>query len=113
MAAVVKPEPLNAELVAQLCDLASAGASLEKMVHHVQERLGFSCAFVVPVLPYFCAAFSLPLREVLPLREWIEDRDDREVGHLLAKIRAFAGEGVAQTHEKQESKQDPVGHRVP
>jgi hypothetical protein len=99
MAAVVESEPLNAELVAELGELGSSGASLEKMVDHVQARLGFSKSFVVPVLPYFCAAFSLPLREVLPLREWITDRDDREVEGLVAKIRRFKPNTVAQTQE--------------
>lgn len=97
MAAVVKDEPLNADLVAELRELGLAGASLEKMVDQVQTRLGFAKSFVVPVLPYFCAAFSLPLREVLPLREWITDRDDREVEELVAKIRRFKPETVART----------------
>jgi hypothetical protein len=97
MAAVVKNEPLNAELVVELRELGSAGASLEKMVDHVQGRLGFAKSFVVPILPYFCAAFSLPLREVLPLREWITDRDDREIGGLVAKIQRFKTETVAPT----------------
>src|SRR5476651_1722902 len=97
MAAVVKNEPLNAELVAELCELGLTGASLAKMVDHVQTRIGFAKPFVVPVLPYFCTAFSLPLREVLPLREWITDRDDREVEGLVAKIRRFKPETVALT----------------
>lgn len=99
MAAVVKPEPLNAEVISQLCQLGAEGASLETMVRHVQESLGFTKSFVVPVLPYFCAAFSLPLREVLPLREWIEDRDDREVEQLLTKIREYKLEAAAQAHD--------------
>jgi hypothetical protein len=97
MAAVVKSEPLNAEVITELRELALADANLEKMVRHVQARLGFSKSFVVPVLAYFSAAFSLPLRDVLPLREWITDRDDREVESLLAKIRGFKPESVAQT----------------
>jgi hypothetical protein len=97
MAGVVKNEPLNAELVVELREMGFAGASLVKMVDHVQGRLGFANSFVVPVLPYFCAAFSLPLREVLPLREWITDRDDREIEGLAAKIRRFKPETVAPT----------------
>jgi hypothetical protein len=113
MATLIESQPLNEELVAQLRQLASEGASLERMVDHVQGSLGFPKSFTVPVLPYFCRAFELPLREVLPLREWIVDRDDREVERLRAKIREFHGDETPQTSEKQESKLNRVGHRVP
>jgi hypothetical protein len=113
MATLIKSEPLNEELVAQLRQLASTGTSLEQMVDYVQGSLGFPKLLTVPVLPYFCRAFELPLIEVLPLREWIVDRDDREVEQLRAKIREFNGEEIPQTQEKRESKQNPVGNRVP
>ncbi len=113
MATLVESQPLNEELVAQLRQLASKGASLEQMVDLVQGSLGFAKAFTVPVLPYFCKAFGLPLREVLPLREWIVDRDDCEVEQLRAKIREFIGGEIPQNQEKPESKQNRVGHSVP
>jgi uncharacterized membrane protein YvbJ len=69
------------------------------MVDFIQKSLGFSKSFVVPVLPYFCKAFSLPLREVLPLREWVGDRDDSQVENLLTKIREFNAEEIPQTQE--------------
>jgi len=89
MATPIESQPLNEELVAQLRQMASEGAPLERLVDHVQGSLGFAKSFTVPVFPYFCRAFKLPLREVLPLREWIVDRDDREVEDLRAKIREF------------------------
>ena len=100
MAALIKNEPLNEELVAELRKLASRGDSLEQMVDHVQGSLGFSKSFTVPVLPYFCRAFGLPLLDVLPLREWIVDRDDREVEQLRAKLREFRVIEVPQPQEK-------------
>jgi hypothetical protein len=89
MATLIESQPLNEELVAQLRQMASEGASLEQMVDLVQGSLGFAKSFTIPVFPYFCRAFKLPLREVLPLREWVVDRDDREVENLRAKIRGF------------------------
>ena len=113
MATLVESQPLNEEILAQLRQLAANGASLEQMVDYVQGSLGFSKSFTVPVLPYFCRAFELPLREVLPLREWIVDRDDREVEQLRTKLREFSAVETPHTQEKQESKQNPVGPRVP
>ncbi len=86
---------MREDVIRDLRTMATSGASLAELVCHVQESLGFSKSFVVPVLAYFCAAFSLPLREVLPLREWITDRDDREVEGLVLKIRAYQPEVVA------------------
>ena len=101
MATLIKSEPLKEEVIAQLRHLAFEDSSLGHMVDYVQESLGFSKSFTVPVLPYFCRAFALPLREVLPLREWITDRDDREVEGLVAKIRGFKRETVVQTQENE------------
>ncbi len=87
MAAVVMPELLDKEVLAELRDLALHGAGLNQMVKQVQQRLGFAADFIVPVLPYFCRAFSLPLVDVLPLREYSKNRDVPELQGLLNKIR--------------------------
>ena len=89
MAAVVLPESLDREILGELRRLASQGAGLNDMVKHVQDRLGFAPDFIVPVLPCFCRAFSLPLREVLPLREY-SNRDIPELQGLLEMIRNAA-----------------------
>jgi hypothetical protein len=59
------------------------------MVAEVQTSLGFSPDFVVPVLGYFCKAFSLPLVDVVPLREWMETKDDRLVDKLMSRIKEY------------------------
>jgi hypothetical protein len=89
MAAVVLPESLNREILAELRRMASQGAGLNDMVKNVQQRLGFAPDYIVPVFPYFCRAFSLPLVEVLPLREY-SNRDNPELQGLLDMIRNAA-----------------------
>ena len=90
MAAVVMPDALDREIVVQLRHLALEGAGLNQMVNHVQERLGFGSDFIVPVLPYFCRAFDLPLVEILPLREYSRNRDVPALQGVLDKIRKNA-----------------------
>ena len=87
MAAIATPEILDQKILARLQMQASEGADLETMMRCVQEDLGFSPEFVVPVFAYFCKAFSLPLLEFLPLREWIETNDNSLISGLLAKIK--------------------------
>ena len=89
MAAVVMPDSLNQEVLAELRRLAAHGTGLNEMVTHVQQRLGFAPDFIVPVFPYFCRAFSLPLVEVLPLREF-SNKDAPELQDLLDMIRNAA-----------------------
>ena len=87
------PESLASEVIAELRQLALEGAGLNQMVQHVQQRLGFAPDFIVPVLPYFCKAFVLPLVEVLPLRDYSKNRDVPELESLLSKIRQAASVG--------------------
>ena len=89
MAAVVLPESLDREILAELRRMASQGAGLNDMVKNVQQRLGFAPDYIVPVFPYFCRAFSLPLVEVLPLREY-SNKDIPELQGLLDMIRNAA-----------------------
>ena len=100
MAAVIMPESLDIEVVAELRQLALGNAGLNQMVRHVQQRLGFAPDFIVPVLPYFCKAFFLPLVEVLPLREYSKNRDVPALEGLLSKIRQKVAVGVSQDQEK-------------
>lgn len=63
--------------------MARRGTSVRELVKLVQSRLGLADDAVLPVLWYFCRAFCLPLRTVLPLREWIGSSDDREINAEL------------------------------
>jgi hypothetical protein len=90
MAAAVFPESLDGEVIAELRQLALEGAGLNQLVGHVQQRLRFDPEFIVPVFPYFCRAFGLPLVEILPLREYSKDRDIPELQGVLDKIRTAA-----------------------
>jgi transposase-like protein len=87
MATSVTSDSLDMEIIAELRQLASKRAGLDHMVTRVQQRLGFSPEFIVPVFAYFCRAFSLPLVELLPLREYSDTRDVPELEDLLSKIR--------------------------
>jgi len=73
-------------LIRDLRRMAENGAPLAELVDEITRRLGHSEYYVLPVLSYFTKTFEFPLRVVLPLREWIFDRDDREVEDLEAKI---------------------------
>lgn len=87
MAVVLQEGTFRQDMLQKLRLMASQGVGLAEMVTYVQKELGFSRSFIVPVLGYFCQAFSLPLRVVLPLREWWETRNDDETAGLLAAIR--------------------------
>ena len=83
---------MQAEILRGLKGLAAERASVMEMIHYVQAELGFAKNFIVPVFPYFCEAFSLPLRDVLPLREWIGDQNDAVISGLLARLKVFEAE---------------------
>jgi hypothetical protein len=87
MAVIAARDMFRSDIVDRLREMAAQGADLAEMVAYVQRELGFSEAFIVPVLGYFCRAFALPLSEVLPLRKWWETRDDEEVAVLVGQIR--------------------------
>ena len=89
MALPLAAETLRQDIIDRLREMAARHDSLDQMMAHVQAELGFSESFVVPVLPFFCKAFELSLRDVLPLREWISDRNDADELALLSKIRDF------------------------
>ena len=86
MAAIAMPDILDQKIIARLRTQASQGIDLETMVRSVQDELGFSHEYIVPVFAYFCKAFSLPLLDVLPLREWLETKDDNLIQALFVGI---------------------------
>jgi len=82
----LEEEP-KVEIVEELKAMARRRESLDEMIGYVQDRLGFTSDFVVPVMSYFCRAFSLPLRDILPLRELVQLHDDASIAKLLIRIR--------------------------
>jgi len=92
----------RADLVSQLRVMARQGRSLEDLVRFVQGELAYTTDFIVPLLGYFKHAFGLRLYDVLPLREWVQDHDDRRVERLLEAIRETVSEDLANSEAKQE-----------
>jgi len=82
------------EIDVRLREMAANGEPLTAMVDFVLSAIAIQLPHqevaTIPMLSYFCRAFSLPLRDVLPLREWITDRDNRDVEQLVAMIRETA-----------------------
>lgn len=89
MATAMESGILRIDITEGLQTMAKRGRPLEEMVSFVQQELGHPQIMVVPVLAYFCQAFSLPLAEVLPLREWLTTHDDREISGLLTHLQQW------------------------
>jgi len=77
-------------VVERLQEMAADRRSLQSMVDFVKTEIGPSEVYVVPMMSYFCRAFSLPLRDILPLREWVDSHDNSSVSTLLSRIESFA-----------------------
>src|SRR5437868_2570982 len=72
------------ELIHELRALAEQDADVPELVVYLLDNLELSERdALLPVLAYFRAAFYLPLREALPLREWLVERDRSEVDSIL------------------------------
>jgi hypothetical protein len=88
----LEPEVLRRDIICGLQAMARRGQTLKEMVRYIQKELGFSEAFAVPVLAYLCQAFSISLKEVLPVREWLGCQDDQSIAPLLAHLRRWKDE---------------------
>jgi hypothetical protein len=77
-----EPE-LKPEILRKLQESAAHGATVRELVRIVQDRLALPEDAVVPVLAYFSKAFSLSLREVLPIREWLGTNNDKEIDSII------------------------------
>lgn len=81
---VVNQQPqVNEDLVREMRQLASKGATVPQLVWAIQMKLGYKEDAALPILWYFTAAFCLPLPAVLPLREWFVQHDDAAINALL------------------------------
>jgi len=70
---------IRADVVEEMRRLADRGASVRQLVEAVRTRLGCDEEAVLPVLWYFTKAFHLPLKDVLPIREWFGTAHDEEI----------------------------------
>ena len=77
-----QPEPL-AEVIHEMRAMVRNGASVAQLVDRMQGRTGSKPDACLPVIWYFRKAFNLPLKVVLPLREWLLERNDEEINDLL------------------------------
>ncbi|HTU92621.1 MAG TPA: hypothetical protein VMF69_21245 [Gemmataceae bacterium] len=81
---VAEQQPqVNENVIREMRQLASQGATVPQLVRTIQTRLGYKEDAVLPILWYFTAAFCLPLPLVLPLREWFVQRNDEAIDTLL------------------------------
>ncbi len=90
MAISLDSATFRTEIIQGLQNLAGEEKSIEAMVKYVQQELGFSKGFIVPVLGYFCQAFSMPLSEVLPVREWWETRNDATITSFIKQLKQWS-----------------------
>jgi hypothetical protein len=80
---------LKNDVVDSLREMARRQSSVKSMVEFVNEKLAHSEVAIIPMMSYFCRAFSVPLRDVLPLREWVHSHDDETIAVLKARIESF------------------------
>ncbi len=71
------------EVIQELRNLADCGATVRQLVAVIQTRTGLKEDAILPVLWYFMNAFSLTLPEVLPLREWLGTREDKDIDSII------------------------------
>ena len=75
---------VSVEVVGKLRALAERDTDIPELVDFLLGHLQLDKDHaVIPVLAYFRAAFCLPLRDVLPLREWLGVKDRSEVDSKL------------------------------
>jgi hypothetical protein len=77
-----QPEP-RADVIVEMRAMAQQGAGIPELVHLMQARTGAKLDASLPAIWYFCKAFHLPLKVVLPLREWFLDHNDDEINAVL------------------------------
>ncbi len=72
--------PMNEDLLREMRLLAKDGTSVRALTQLIQLRLDVTYENgAIAILAYFCRAFLIPLREVLPIREWLGTTQDAEI----------------------------------
>jgi hypothetical protein len=84
IASRVEPDPsgqeeLREDVVRTLREQAGRGGDVPDLVRTLRAEVGLADDALLPVLWYFMKAFSLPLGDVLPIREWFGTGDDEAV----------------------------------
>jgi hypothetical protein len=92
---------LKEAIVEKLRDMAANRQTVEAMVEFLRTELPWSEVAIIPVMAYFCRAFSLPLRVVLPLREWVESHDDGSIAELSNQIQEYGSRQVSTKSQSQ------------
>jgi hypothetical protein len=81
----INPEP-RADVLHDMRALAERGTTVRELTRLVQSRLGFDDTALIPVLSYFAKAFTLPLLDILPIREWLGTDQDKEIDALILPL---------------------------
>jgi hypothetical protein len=85
-------EEVRDDVVQKLRALAAGGGTVRDLVGLLRTELGIKEDALLPVLWYFMKAFTLPLGDVLPIREWLGTGDDEAVNAaVLPAIRKAMG----------------------
>jgi hypothetical protein len=80
---------LRQDIIQELRTKAAKGSTVRELVGVIQSRLECGDQALLVVLWYFTAAFRVPLRQVLPIREWLGSNNDEEIdGEILPAIAA-------------------------
>ena len=83
MQQIVDEPEVRVDIVEAMRDLADQGKGVRELVRCVQSELGLKHDALLPVLWYFMNAFSLTLPEVLPIREWMGTKNDKEIDSII------------------------------
>lgn len=100
-------EEVRPEIIAKLRAMADDGTTVRDLVQMLHRELRLPEDSLLPVLWYLMKAFSLPLKEVLPIREWLGSANDEEIDRtILPAIRRARGKWFA-SHETPIEGQKP------
>jgi len=76
-------DELREDILNEMRDMADRGTEVRGLTELVQRRLDLKPDSLIPVLAYFCRAFYVSLHDILPLREWLDTDDDREINEII------------------------------
>src|SRR5262245_56506977 len=83
MSGTLEQPTTREDVIRAMRELATRGTTVRELVQVVHTRLGYPEDAVLPVMWYFSEAFGLPLKDVLPLREWLGTDRDEEIDALM------------------------------
>ena len=87
------------EVIETMREMADRGCDVRSLTSYVQSSLNLDPTSHVVLLAYFCRAFSLPLPDVLPIREWVGSDQDEEINReILPKIEHAKSKWLQPSH---------------